>query len=71
MRVLTLDEWSESTTYHKMLTNNLKTNIDVYFEGAFELDYPEGNKEELQEMKDGLLRTNLIMIRQFEEQIKG
>lgn len=52
---MTLDEWSESTEAHKFLVENLKANMDAY-------GIDEG-------YQDDLLRVNLIMIRQFEEQI--
>lgn len=52
----TLDEWAVSTPAHKLLRDNLTTNQGVYIT-------PEGCDF------DGLMRTNMIMIRQFADQI--
>jgi hypothetical protein len=56
---MTLDEWSESTKEHKLLKSNLKINLKMMV--GEHLD-----EEEL----ESLLRLNLIMVRQFEEDSK-
>jgi hypothetical protein len=53
----TLDEWVED--YCPDLEKNLKVNIEVYCEG---MDQKE---------KDDFLRMNLIMVREWAEEISG
>lgn len=64
---LTLEQWAQSTRAHKLLSENLKTNIEVYVNDFLEGEDPK----EAQELKDAFLRMNLIMVRQFQEQLKS
>lgn len=66
---MTLDEWSESTEAHQKLKTNLQANIDVYLSDLTMRSVYEDLKS-FKEWKESFLRFNLIMVRQFESEIR-
>jgi hypothetical protein len=63
---MTLEEWSQSTAAHRLLTENLKVNLEVMLNDPAELLITQKD-----EVIQSLMRLNLIMVRQFEEMVKN